>query len=114
MFGVFFITAARTHGRLRTRAVSSCAAEGLTREFAAGATPTEVCARTMRALMEIGARHFYISNLPLHAARRRRRDLDRVGVPSRGSICSVRPADCTCRAHEKPQLPSSRIRSIRC
>ena len=37
-------------------------------EFAAGATPIDVCARTLRAMMDIGARHFYISNLPLLGA----------------------------------------------
>ena len=26
------------------------------------------CARTLRAMMDVGARHFYISNLPLHGA----------------------------------------------
>ena len=41
--------------------------EGLTREFAAGATPEDVCARTIRTLMDVGARHFYISNLPVVA-----------------------------------------------
>jgi hypothetical protein len=39
-------------------------AEELTREFGAGATPEEVCGRTLRALLDAGARHFYISNLP--------------------------------------------------
>ncbi len=43
-------------------------AEGLTREFAAGATPEDVCARTIRTLLDAGARHFYISNLPLGRA----------------------------------------------
>jgi hypothetical protein len=38
-------------------------------EFAAGATPEQVCARTIRTLMHAGARHFYISNLPLSRAR---------------------------------------------
>jgi 5,10-methylenetetrahydrofolate reductase len=37
----------------------------LSAEFAAGATPVEVCARTIRTLLDLGARHFYISNLPL-------------------------------------------------
>ena len=37
----------------------------LTREFAAGATPIEVCARTVRTLIDAGAKHFYMSNLPL-------------------------------------------------
>jgi hypothetical protein len=38
--------------------------EGLKQEFAAGATPIDVCARTIRFLADIGARHFYVSNLP--------------------------------------------------
>ena len=43
-------------------------AEGLTREFGAGASAEEVCARTIRAMMDVGARHFYISNLPIGIA----------------------------------------------
>ena len=43
-------------------------AEGLAREFAAGATAEEICARTIRALLNLGARHFYISNLPIGRA----------------------------------------------
>jgi 5,10-methylenetetrahydrofolate reductase len=39
----------------------------LSAEFAAGATPADVCARTIRTLLDLGARHFYISNLPLRA-----------------------------------------------
>jgi hypothetical protein len=42
--------------------------EGLTREFGEGATPEDVCARTIRTLMDVGARHFYISNLPVPRA----------------------------------------------
>ena len=42
--------------------------EGLTREFAAGATAEEICARTLRRLVDAGARHFYISNLPIGRA----------------------------------------------
>jgi len=38
--------------------------DGLTREFADGSTPEDICARTIRALVKAGARHFYISNLP--------------------------------------------------
>jgi hypothetical protein len=40
-------------------------AEELSAEFAAGATPVEVCARTIRTLLDLGAKHFYVSNLPL-------------------------------------------------
>ena len=43
-------------------------AEGLTREFGAGDTPEDVCARTIRTLLDVGARHFYISNLPIARA----------------------------------------------
>ena len=40
-------------------------AEGLAAEFAAGDTPIDICARTIRALVDEGVRAFYISNLPL-------------------------------------------------
>jgi hypothetical protein len=43
--------------------------EALTREFAAGATPEDVCAGTLRALLAVGARHVYVSNLPVGRAR---------------------------------------------
>jgi len=42
--------------------------QGLIDEFATGATPVDVCARTIRELRAAGARHFYISNLPLQRA----------------------------------------------
>ena len=49
--------------------------------FAAGATPVEICARTVRAMIDIGARHFYISNLPLlGASSTLSAILDRVGA----------------------------------
>jgi hypothetical protein len=38
------------------------------RDFATGASPVEVCARTIRTLKQRGARHFYVSNLPLSKA----------------------------------------------
>jgi hypothetical protein len=50
-------------------------------EFASGATPVEVCARTLRTMMDLGARHFYISNLPLiGASTTLHAILDRVGA----------------------------------
>jgi hypothetical protein len=42
--------------------------EGVSDEFAAGASPVDVCVRTLRACMEFGARHFYISNLHVGSA----------------------------------------------
>jgi hypothetical protein len=41
----------------------------------------DVCARTLRAMMDIGVRHFYISNLPLaRATSTLHAILERVGV----------------------------------
>jgi hypothetical protein len=55
--------------------------DGLTREFAAGATAEDICARTIRTLTDLGARHFYISNLPLGRARQVLASiLEKVGV----------------------------------
>jgi hypothetical protein len=55
----------------------------LTREFAAGRTAEEICARTIRTLMDLGARHFYISNLPLaRASAALAGILDLAGVPA--------------------------------
>jgi hypothetical protein len=41
---------------------------GYRAEFGDGATAEEVCAKTIRTLMDAGARHFYISNLPVARA----------------------------------------------
>ena len=68
MFGVFYYRSANPKTLAALAHFLSVPVEGLTREFAAGATPTEVCARTIRAMLEAGARHFYISNLPLDRA----------------------------------------------
>ena len=43
-------------------------AESALAEFATGATPIDVCARTIRSLIDLGAKHFYVSNLPIHRA----------------------------------------------
>jgi 5,10-methylenetetrahydrofolate reductase len=81
MFGVFFYRSANTKTLAALGQFLPVPVEGLTREFAAGATPIDVCARTMRAMMEVGARHFYISNLPLHTAASTLGEiLDRIGV----------------------------------
>jgi hypothetical protein len=64
VFGVFFYRSANARTLERLRAFLPVPVEGLTAEFAAGATPEEVCARTLQTLADRGARHFYISNLP--------------------------------------------------
>jgi 5,10-methylenetetrahydrofolate reductase len=81
IFGVFYYRSAnaRTLGALNS--FLPVPVEGLTREFAEGATPEDVCARTIRTLMDVGARHFYISNLPVARARQTLASvLEKVGV----------------------------------
>ncbi|MCE2455592.1 MAG: hypothetical protein J4G12_07180 [Gemmatimonadetes bacterium] len=54
-------------------------AQAITREFEAGATPDDLCARTLRALGSIGADKAYVSNLSARqAAGRLRRILEMV------------------------------------
>lgn len=68
MFGVFFYRSANARTLDILRSFIPVPAEGLTREFAAGATAEDVCARTVRALLDVGVRHVYISNLPIGRA----------------------------------------------
>ena len=64
LFGVFFYRSANMRTLQALNAFLPVPIEGLAREFAEGLTPEDVCARTIRALLKAGARHFYISNLP--------------------------------------------------
>jgi hypothetical protein len=64
VFGVFYYRSANARTLQALNEFLPVPIEGLTREFGEGATAEEVCARTVRALMDVGARHFYISNLP--------------------------------------------------
>lgn len=68
VFGVFFYRSANPRTLAALKEFLPVPAEALTREFEAGATAEEICARTIRALGEAGARHFYISNLPIGRA----------------------------------------------
>jgi hypothetical protein len=68
MFGVFFYRSANPRTLQALKGFLPVPAEGLTREFGAGATPEEVCARTIRTLIDVGVRHFYVSNLPVSRA----------------------------------------------
>jgi 5,10-methylenetetrahydrofolate reductase len=81
LFGVFFYRSAnpRTLDALKT--FLPVPAEGLAKDFAAGATAEEVCAHTIRTLTDAGAKHFYISNLPVTRAQQVLGDvLAKVGV----------------------------------
>ena len=80
-FGVFFYRSANARTLEALRSFLPVPIEALTREFAAGATPEDVCARTIRSLMDAGARHFYISNLPIARAQQALATiLEKVGV----------------------------------
>jgi hypothetical protein len=68
MFGVFFYRSANPRTLRTLQSFLPVPVEGLTQDFAAGAAPEDVCARTIRTLIDAGARHFYISNLPIARA----------------------------------------------
>jgi 5,10-methylenetetrahydrofolate reductase len=68
MFGVFYYRSANAKTLQTLSQFLPVPVEGLLRDFAEGATPVEVCARTIRTLKQLGARHFYVSNLPLSKA----------------------------------------------
>ena len=68
VFGVFYYRSANPRTLAALRQFLPVPVDALRAEFAAGASPQEVCARTLRALGALGARHFYISNLPLSRA----------------------------------------------
>ncbi|HKB14237.1 MAG TPA: hypothetical protein VKD69_26410 [Vicinamibacterales bacterium] len=81
MFGVFFYRSANRRTLETLRSFLPVPVEGLTRDFAEGATAEEVCARTIRTLTDAGARHFYISNLPIGRAQQALASvLEKVGV----------------------------------
>jgi hypothetical protein len=65
MFGVFYYRSANPITLATLGRFLPVPQAELEAEFASGATPQDVCARTIRTLMQLGARHFYISNLPL-------------------------------------------------
>jgi hypothetical protein len=81
MFGVFYYRSANPKTLNALKGFMPVPVEALTAEFAAGATPIDICARTIRALIDEGARAVYISNLPLARAQATLTAiLDRVGA----------------------------------
>jgi hypothetical protein len=64
VFGVFYYRSANTTTLEMLNQFLPVPVEALKAEFAAGATPIDVCARTIRSLIDLGAKHFYVSNLP--------------------------------------------------
>lgn len=81
MFGVFYYRSANPKTLNALGGFLPVPIDALTAEFTAGATPEEICARSIRALTDAGVRHFYVSNLPVHrAAHTLQRILDLAGV----------------------------------
>ena len=66
VFGVFYYRSANRKTLETLSRFLPVPVEGLISEFASGATPVDVCARTIAGMRQRGVRHFYISNLPLH------------------------------------------------
>ena len=64
MFGVFFYRSANPKTLETLAKFLPVPVEELRAEFT-NATAIEICARTIRTLLDVGAQHFYISNLPL-------------------------------------------------
>jgi len=65
VFGVFYYRSARTATLQTLSQFLPVPVDELAAEFAGGASPVGVCARSIRELMALGVRHFYVSNLPL-------------------------------------------------
>ena len=68
VFGVFYYRSANPRTLATLKGFLPVPGEELTREFERGDTAEDICARTIRTLSDIGARHFYISNLPVGRA----------------------------------------------
>jgi 5,10-methylenetetrahydrofolate reductase len=71
IFGVFFYRSANPKTLEALSHFFPVPAGALTREFEAGASPEEVCARTIRELRSVGADQVYVSNLGNRSAGRR-------------------------------------------
>jgi hypothetical protein len=83
LFGLFYYRSANPRTLNALSSFLPVPVDELKAEFAAGASPEEVCARSIRALAAAGARHFYISNLPLgRAAATLRRILELSSAPA--------------------------------
>jgi hypothetical protein len=70
VYGIFFYRSANPDTLRRLSRFLPVPAEEIVREFESGVTPEEFCARTLRALRNAGARHVYVSNLPIRGAAR--------------------------------------------
>ncbi len=63
VFGVFLYRSANPRTLEQLGNFFPVPAEGITRDFAEGLSPEEICARSIRALREVGVDKVYVSNL---------------------------------------------------
>jgi 5,10-methylenetetrahydrofolate reductase len=68
LYGVFFYRSANQKTLTTLSRFLPVPREHLLREFSAGTSAEEICARSVRALRALGVRHIYISNLPIDRA----------------------------------------------
>ena len=81
VFGVFYYRSANPKTLQMLNQFLPVPVDALLSEFAGGATPIDVCARTIRALADLGAHHIYVSNLPINkTAATLNAILDKAGV----------------------------------
>ena len=69
IFGVFYYRSANARTLATLSQFLPVPAAGLTQDFEAGLSAEGVCAKTIRALRAAGAKHCYVSNLPVGKAR---------------------------------------------
>jgi len=77
IFGVFFYRSANPGTLRRLSRFLPIPAEQITREFAAGASAAEICARSIGALQKAGVRNIYLANLGFRRVDRRYRAIMR-------------------------------------
>ena len=65
LFGVFYYRSANAKTLSLLSEFLPVPADGVAADFASGLSAVDVCAKTLKALWAAGARHVYISNLPL-------------------------------------------------
>ena len=81
VYGVFYYRSANRKTLETLRRFLPVPVDALVEEFAAGASPADICARTIGAMRDRGVRHFYISNLPVQGTAATLNDiLDRVST----------------------------------
>lgn len=81
VFGIFYYRSANPKTLEQLSRFLPVPVESLTSAFSTGVTPVDFCAATIRTMMDLGVRHFYVSNLPLLSATSTLNAiLERVGV----------------------------------